>query len=700
MKAVNEHNYTTPTKIQETVIPFIIEGKDIMASAETGAGKTVAFILPTLQRLLMPAPQIIDSAPENTQQNTQSKHSVHTQGGRGPRALILTPTRELADQVTKVIVKMAKYTSLKIGSITGGVPYFAQENLLRKPLDILVATPGRLLDHMEKGRVDYSRVELFILDEADRMLDMGFMKDIEVILNELPEERQILLFSATLEGDVYRIANRFLKDPERIQLTSREKSNALITQKVHQVNNMHHKRAVLSHILEDASVWQAIVFTATKREASELADNLSAQDISCAELHGDMKQSKRTRTIELLRQGKVRVLVATDVAARGLDVKNLSHVINYDMPKSGEDYIHRIGRTGRAGETGTAISLVSPRDGRLLAQIERFIGRRLEREKISNFQYDPNTNAMNDDREMNNRHRRFGDDQRNDHRNTQRTGDRERSNSSDRNFSKNSRFSANRSHGSVRSFNDRKNNEGRFSDKRSNNVASDERRHSDRNNDSSGHDRKYRGRNDNPIRKDKDFQSTERRYNDKNNNFSRNEKGSGDRNNNVRFQKEEQPRFGKRNYRSDFNNQRNDERSHSDLRKQTGPKRNYSDFKEQGKNDRKHFESNKVNSNSSRFQKGQNKFKNKDEFKKGDDFKKNTNQDYEKDSGNKPGRKKTIDKHYLEKKTFENNPNAKNTFLKKPFKKKPKDDAQNFSDEKSKKRILSRKKSEKFEEVI
>lgn len=394
MKAVLAQGFEAPTKIQESVIPHIMQGQDVMASAETGAGKTLAFILPILNRLLSSQPK---------------------GNGHGPRALILAPTRELADQINKEILKMAKHTSLKFGTITGGVAYGPQEFLLRKPLDILVATPGRLIDHMEKGRVDLSRIELFILDEADRMLDMGFMKDIEKIFNPLPSDRQILLFSATLEGEVLKIANRFLKDPQEIKLTSRSTSSSLITQIMHPVNNTAHKRAVLAHILEDAQVWQAIVFTATKRAAVELADDLSDLDISCAELHGDMKQAKRARTINDLRQGKFRVLVATDVAARGLDVQDLSHVINYDMPKSGEDYIHRIGRTGRAGKTGTAISLVSPRDNRLLAQVERFIGKRLQRVQVAHIAQfkDETRTAKNDNRwEENNNQQERNDNRR------------------------------------------------------------------------------------------------------------------------------------------------------------------------------------------------------------------------------------------------------------------------------------------------
>lgn len=365
LQAVKANRYTQPTEIQKLAIPEILKGRDLMASAETGAGKTVAFVLPLLQRLLT-APSL--------------------DKGRGPRVLILTPTRELANQITEAIAKMNQFTHFTFGMITGGVPYPAQEQLLRRSLDILVATPGRLMDHMRRNRVDFTRLKLFILDEADRMLDMGFIKDMELIADALPKEHQTLLFSATLEGKIQKIAKKFLKDPASIQLTTAHKPHQLILQRVHFVDNLNHKRALLTHLLEKPDMWQAIVFTSTKRGADELVEDLSEQGINCAALHGDMKQSKRSRTLEHMHRGKLRVLVATDVAARGLDVKKLSHVINFDLPRSAEDYIHRIGRTGRCGEKGIAISLVGPKDGTLLAQIERFTGQKLERHTVPGFE--------------------------------------------------------------------------------------------------------------------------------------------------------------------------------------------------------------------------------------------------------------------------------------------------------------------------
>lgn len=362
-QAIKALGYKIPTEIQKLAIPEVMNGKDLLASAETGSGKTVAFALPALQKLMIPP--VVD--------------------GRGPRVLILTPTRELASQITEAIAQLSRFANFRFGIITGGVGYPAQEQLLRRPLDILVATPGRLMDHMARNRVDYSRLEMFILDEADRMLDMGFVKDMEHIAAALPPKHQTLLFSATLEGEVQRISRKFLKDPVCIQLAVATKKHTLISQRVHLVDNWNHKRALLSHILEDASMWQAIVFTATKRGADDLVDELMSQGVVCAALHGDMKQSQRSRTIEKMHRG-LRVLVATDVAARGLDVKKLTHVVNFDMPRTGEDYVHRIGRTGRCGEKGTAISFVGPKDGPLLNQIERFTGQKLERQVIPGFE--------------------------------------------------------------------------------------------------------------------------------------------------------------------------------------------------------------------------------------------------------------------------------------------------------------------------
>ncbi|MCL5668693.1 MAG: DEAD/DEAH box helicase [Gammaproteobacteria bacterium] len=357
LRAIEASGYTTPTEIQSQAIPAALAGRDLMASAQTGTGKTAAFVLPALQRLLTPA-----------------------QGqGRGPRLLVLTPTRELAAQILEAVKRYGKFVQLRTGAIVGGAPYPAQERLLREKLDILVATPGRLIDHMERGRVDFSRVELLVLDEADRMLDMGFIEPVELISKATPNTRQTLLFSATLEGKVLALAQRLLKDPARIQVARTQEKHAFITQHIHQADDVRHKRRLLNHILCTRELTQAIVFTSTKRAADDLADDLTADGHACAALHGDMKQSARNRTVQRLRQGSVKILVATDVAARGLDIKGVSHVINFDLPMVAEDYVHRIGRTGRGGAFGMAVSLIGPQDWGKLGGIERLTGARLER---------------------------------------------------------------------------------------------------------------------------------------------------------------------------------------------------------------------------------------------------------------------------------------------------------------------------------
>ncbi len=364
LKTLQVKAFKTPREIQVRAIPLIAGGEDLMGSAETGSGKTLAYVLPAVHQLLL-------------------EDSEKPQSGRGPRVLVLVPTRELANQVNETIADFARSTHLRFGKITGGVSYEPQENLLRRPLDLLVATPGRLMDHMEKGRIDFSRLRLLVLDEADRMLDMGFVRDLEYIAKALPKHRQTVLFSATFEGKVADVASKFLrKTAVNLQLTHAKKQHALIAQHIYQADDYRHKRALLRHILQDTSVWQAIIFTATKRGADALSDELAAQGFSVDALHGDMKQSKRTRTLEQMHKGKLMILVATDVAARGLDVKKLSHVINFDMPREPESYVHSIGRTGRAGEAGVAISLVGPQEWPQLAMVERFVGQRLERQTI------------------------------------------------------------------------------------------------------------------------------------------------------------------------------------------------------------------------------------------------------------------------------------------------------------------------------
>ena len=358
MQGLSASGFTQPTQIQARAIPVAMAGRDLMASAQTGTGKTAAFVLPALQRLL----------------------TVKAKPGRGPRVLILTPTRELAGQVEQVIRQLGRATRLRSGTIVGGLSYGPQERMLRNGLDLLVATPGRLIDHIQQGLADFSRLELFVLDEADRMLDMGFVKPVSQIAAELPAERQTLLFSATLEGEVEKIAGRLLRDPARISLATAKVRHEAIDQQLHMTSSPEHKHALLRKLLDDPTLTQAIVFTATKRGADRLAKRLNGHGHACAPLHGNMRQGARQRTVDSLRSGKVRILVATDVAARGIDLLGVSHVINFDLPTVAEDYIHRIGRTGRNGASGTAISLVGPADRGKLGNIERLTGHRMERQ--------------------------------------------------------------------------------------------------------------------------------------------------------------------------------------------------------------------------------------------------------------------------------------------------------------------------------
>lgn len=354
LQAIADAKFTAPSPIQAQTIPAILEGRDVMACAQTGTGKTAAFVLPALQKIV--------SGP------SQKK-------GHGPRVLVLTPTRELAQQVTDNIKLFSKHISIRSGVVIGGVSYTPQIRLLSSPLDILVATPGRLIDHMNDKRVDFSRVEVLVLDEADRMLDMGFLKPVEKIIAALPSRPQILLFSATFSPEVEKVATRTLTNPHRAQLAVAKQNHTSITQHIFHVDNTEHKQSLLSHLLSGDDVDQAIVFSATKHGADRLAKKLAQQGFATGALHGDMKQNQRKRTLEGLHTGKLKILVATDVAARGLDVKNLSHVINYDLPNLAEDYTHRIGRTGRGGAVGIAISLVSPPDLPLLRDIEKRLGK-------------------------------------------------------------------------------------------------------------------------------------------------------------------------------------------------------------------------------------------------------------------------------------------------------------------------------------
>ena len=355
LSAVSSEGYESPTPIQAQAIPFALEGRDIMASAQTGSGKTAAFLLPTLQRL--------------------TKRSEKP--GKGPRALVLTPTRELAAQVEKNALAYAKNMRwFRTVSIVGGASFGYQTRALSKPVDLIVATPGRLMDLMQSGKVDFARLEVLILDEADRMLDMGFIDDIETIVEATPTDRQTLLFSATWDGAVGKLARKLTKDPETIEV-ERVDDQGKIEEQLLYCDDMRHKNRLLDHILRDANIDQCVIFTSTKAMTEVIADELYEKGFAANCLHGDMPQGWRNRTLMDLRKGRCKILVATDVAARGIDVPTITHVINYDLPKQAEDYVHRIGRTGRAGRTGIAITFAEVNEYVKVHKIEKYIGRKL-----------------------------------------------------------------------------------------------------------------------------------------------------------------------------------------------------------------------------------------------------------------------------------------------------------------------------------
>ena len=355
LSAVRSEGYESPTPIQAQAIPFALEGRDIMASAQTGSGKTAAFLLPTLQRL--------------------TKRSEKP--GKGPRALVLTPTRELAAQVEKNALAYAKNMRwFRTVSIVGGASFGYQTRALSKPVDLIVATPGRLMDLMQSGKVDFERLEVLILDEADRMLDMGFIDDIETIVEATPSDRQTLLFSATWDGAVGKLARKLTKNPEVVEV-ERVDDQGKIEEQLLYCDDMRHKNRLLDHVLRDANIDQCVIFTSTKAMTEVIADDLYEKGFAANCLHGDMPQGWRNRTLMDLRKGRCKILVATDVAARGIDVPTITHVINYDLPKQAEDYVHRIGRTGRAGRTGIAITFAEVNEYVKVHKIEKYIDRKL-----------------------------------------------------------------------------------------------------------------------------------------------------------------------------------------------------------------------------------------------------------------------------------------------------------------------------------
>lgn len=365
LDAIRECGFTTPTPIQSQAIPKVLAGVDLLASAQTGTGKTGAFLLPILHRMTTPS---------------KAK-------GFGPRALILVPTRELAMQVANEAKKFGNQLQrMRTVCIYGGAPYPVQNRDLSRPYEILVATPGRLIDHIERGRINFDRLEVLVLDEADRMLDMGFIEPVEQIAAATPKDRQTLLFSATLKGEVLKLSKRLLNNPQEISVAHHHDKHENIEQRLHFVDNLSHKHRLLDHLLNDPEINQVLVFTSTKISADQLVDTLYECGHNAAALHGDMNQSQRTRTLSRMRRGEIRILIATDVAARGIDVQTITHVINFDLPNCAEDYVHRIGRTGRAGSKGIALSFAAGRDVPLLRRIEQFTGQKIEAHLISGLE--------------------------------------------------------------------------------------------------------------------------------------------------------------------------------------------------------------------------------------------------------------------------------------------------------------------------
>ena len=364
LQAVAETGYTTPTPIQAKAIPLVMDGRDVMGAAQTGTGKTAAFTLPILHRLMPLA-------------NTSASPARHP-----VRALILAPTRELADQVYQSVVQYSKHVPLRSAVVYGGVDIGPQREALRRGCEVLVATPGRLLDHLEQKNVNLSQVGLFVLDEADRMLDMGFLPDLDRIVRELPARRQGLLFSATFSNEIRKLARTYLNNPAELEVAARNATADTVTQIVYALSSAD-KRAAVVHLVKSRGLRQVIVFSNTKIGCSRLARELIRDGVKAESIHGDKSQADRMKALDAFKAGELEVLVATDVAARGLDVAGVPCVINYDLPYNAEDYVHRIGRTGRAGASGEAISFFVPEEERLLADIEKLIRRKLPRGELA-----------------------------------------------------------------------------------------------------------------------------------------------------------------------------------------------------------------------------------------------------------------------------------------------------------------------------
>jgi len=369
LRAVEEKGYREATPIQQKTIPLVLEGRDLLAGAQTGTGKTAGFTLPLLQRL---------------HETGASRRCV--------RALILTPTRELAAQVRASVRDYGRYMRFRSVEIYGGVSIRPQISELRKNPEIVIATPGRLLDHLEQGTIDLAGVEILVLDEADRMLDMGFIRDIRKILARLPKQRQNLLFSATFSDDIRRLAGGLLNAPTEVQVAARNTTADRVTQVVHPVDKTR-KRELLSLLIGQGNWRQVLVFARTKHGANRLATQLHSDGLKAAAIHGNKSQGARTKALEDFKAGRVRVLVATDIAARGLDIDRLPHVVNFELPHVPEDYVHRIGRTARAGQDGHAVSLVCIDEEKLLRDIERLLKISIEKRVVPGFEPDPRVRA-------------------------------------------------------------------------------------------------------------------------------------------------------------------------------------------------------------------------------------------------------------------------------------------------------------------
>jgi ATP-dependent RNA helicase RhlE len=371
LQAVEKQGYDEATPIQQQAIPLVLEGKDVLAGAQTGTGKTAGFTLPMLHLL----------------------QDSHREGQKPyPRVLVLTPTRELAAQVHESVREYGRYLPFRSAVIFGGVSINPQKQKLIKGVDIVVATPGRLLDHVQQRSIDLSKVEILVLDEADRMLDMGFIRDIRKILKIIPTQRQTLLFSATFSKEIRTLASEFLKNPSQIQVTPENTATELVSQIVYPVDKKR-KRELLSHKIGEENWQQVLVFTRTKHSANKLTEQLNGDGITAAAIHGNKSQGARTRALADFKAGTVRILVATDIAARGIDIDKLPHVVNFELPNTPEDYVHRIGRTARAGQSGHAISLVCVDELKLLRDIEKVLGTNIEKVNLPGYDIDPSIKA-------------------------------------------------------------------------------------------------------------------------------------------------------------------------------------------------------------------------------------------------------------------------------------------------------------------